>query len=110
MAIRGRDALFVPILIPYMLGDFLKINSKENAKKNHECVVIGGANAIFSLIFKAHTSGDLLKINKKKRTKNHECVVFGGANARFLILNPDTLGNFLKINSKIFTREIIPAW
>ena len=33
MVIRGWDTLFVPILIPYILGDFLKIKRVKNALK-----------------------------------------------------------------------------
>ena len=33
MVFRGSDTLFVPILIPYLLGDFLKIKRIKNALK-----------------------------------------------------------------------------
>ena len=62
--IKGANAIFLLILSPYKLGDFLKVKSK-----NRACVVIGSPDTIFLLILRHYTSGDLLKIKLKKTRK-----------------------------------------
>ena len=99
VVIGSQDTSFLLILIPYTLGNFLKMKTIKNTQTIALVWWLGVRHDFFLFfVLRPYTLGNMLRIKWIKHAQQIVCVVIGDANAIFLLISrPYRSGDLLKI-------------